>query len=61
MNRYMALVRDRSRSLMGDSRGATMVEYIVIVSLVFLVAFSAWKALGTNINTKVQQAAQALQ
>jgi len=37
-----------------DTRGATMVEYVVILALIFLVAVTAWKNLGTKINTKVE-------
>jgi Flp pilus assembly pilin Flp len=51
---------NRIRSLARDQRGATMVEYIVIVALILLVALQAWKNLGTNVNTKTQSAADAL-
>jgi Flp pilus assembly pilin Flp len=51
---------NRFRSLARDQRGATMVEYIVIVALILLVALQAWKNLGTNVNTKTQGAADAL-
>jgi Flp pilus assembly pilin Flp len=52
---------NRFRNLARDQRGATMVEYIVIVALILLVALQAWKNLGTNVNTKTQNAADALQ
>jgi Flp pilus assembly pilin Flp len=52
---------NRFRSLVHDQRGATMVEYIVIVALILLVALQAWKNLGTNVNTKTEDAAKALQ
>jgi Flp pilus assembly pilin Flp len=52
---------NRFRTLARDQRGATMVEYIVIVALILLVALQAWKNLGTNVNTKTQNAADALQ
>jgi Flp pilus assembly pilin Flp len=51
---------NRFRSLARDQRGATMVEYIVIVALILLVALSAWKELGKNVNTKTNAAAKAL-
>jgi len=60
MRKWMALAKERSRMLAGDMRGATMVEYIVIVSLVFLVALTAWRTLGQNVNIKTQAAADAL-
>jgi Flp pilus assembly pilin Flp len=52
---------NRFRALARDQRGATMVEYIVIVALILLVALQAWKNLGTNVNTKTTKAAEALQ
>jgi Flp pilus assembly pilin Flp len=52
---------NRFRSLVRDQRGATMVEYIVIVALILLVALQAWKSLGNNVNAKTQSAADALQ
>ncbi len=44
-----------------DTRGVTMVEYIVIAALVLIIALVAWKNLGQNVSKKTQQAAQALQ
>ena len=51
---------NRFRELARDQRGATMVEYIVIVALIMLVALQAWKSLGKNVNTKTDEAAKAL-
>lgn len=51
---------NRFRTLARDQRGATMVEYIVIVALILLVALSAWKNLGKNVNAKTEEAAKAL-
>jgi Flp pilus assembly pilin Flp len=48
-------------SLMRDSRGATMVEYIVIVALILIVALEAWTRLGKNVQTKTDAAADALE
>ena len=61
MKNWIAVAKEKSKMLASDARGATMVEYIVIVSLIFLVALGAWRALGQNVNTKAQAAAQALQ
>ena len=52
MNKWTRLAR--------DTRGATMVEYIVIVALIFLVSVVAWGELGKNVNTKVQKARDEL-
>lgn len=43
-----------------DTRGATMVEYIVLVALIFLASLAAWKKLGENANLKVEKARDAL-
>jgi Flp pilus assembly pilin Flp len=56
----MDWAKQKSRALAGDTRGATMVEYIVIVSLIFLVAVGAWRALGKQVNAKTQQAVTEL-
>lgn len=44
-----------------DTRGATMVEYVVILALILIVAIKAWTTLGQNVNTKTNAAAKALQ
>lgn len=44
-----------------DSRGATMVEYIVIVAMVFLAGVTAWDKLGKAVSTKTDSAAKALE
>ena len=44
-----------------DSRGATMVEYIVIVAMVFLAGVTAWDKLGKAVSTKTDAAAKALE
>jgi Flp pilus assembly pilin Flp len=52
---------NRFRNLARDQRGATMVEYIIIVALILLVALSAWTKLGTQVKTKTDAAASALE
>jgi|SoiMethySBSTD1v2_1073268.scaffolds.fasta_scaffold06467_7 Flp pilus assembly pilin Flp len=44
-----------------DTRGATMVEYIVIVALILLVALTAWQKLGTQVKAKTDKAATELE
>jgi Flp pilus assembly pilin Flp len=43
-----------------DTRGVTMIEYIVIAALILIVALVAWQRLGTAVSKKTQQAADAL-
>ncbi|MGZ8375777.1 MAG: Flp family type IVb pilin [Gemmatirosa sp.] len=48
------------RRLVGDDRGATMVEYALLVALIALVVIGAVTVLGTAASTKLDQAAQSL-
>jgi len=43
-----------------DTRGATMVEYVVIITLIFLVAVAAWGRLGKTVSAKTDAAEKAL-
>ncbi len=62
MNKLLRLARDtRTAGLANDTGGATMVEYVVIVTLIFIVALVAWQNLGKQVNAKTQKAADALQ
>ncbi|MGC4089332.1 MAG: Flp family type IVb pilin [Polyangiaceae bacterium] len=60
MNHSENVTSPAASSFFRDNRGATMIEYIVIVSLILLVAIGAWKQLGSNVNTKVNAAANEL-
>lgn len=55
MNKQNLLMR-----LNQDQRGATMVEYVVIVTLIFIAAIGAWQHLGRSVNQKTERAAGAL-
>jgi pilus assembly protein Flp/PilA len=41
----------------GDERGATAAEYALLVSLIAIAIIVGAKALGTNVNTKLQDTA----
>ena len=43
-----------------DERGATAVEYALMVALIAVVVIAAVTALGTNSSTKLQSAATAI-
>jgi pilus assembly protein Flp/PilA len=45
---------------MNDESGATAIEYGLIVALIAVVVITAFTTLGTNLNAKVDQAADAL-
>jgi pilus assembly protein Flp/PilA len=37
-----------------DQKGATLVEYIILVGIVALIAFGGFKAFGTNVTTSIK-------
>jgi len=51
---------NKLQALNDDTRGATMVEYVVILTLIFLVAVTAWGKLGKAVNEKTEAAQKAL-
>lgn len=42
----------RIQMMLKDEKGATMVEYALMVTLIAMVAFAAVEILGTNLNDK---------
>ncbi len=51
----MSLVRFKSRctSLRADTRGANMVEYIILVGVVAILAMAGFKYFGKNVNNTI--------
>jgi pilus assembly protein Flp/PilA len=47
-------------TMLRDDRGATMVEYSLIVALIAIVCIAGVTALGGKINTKLNTAANSL-
>jgi Flp pilus assembly pilin Flp len=50
----------RKASLCRDERGATLVEYALIVSLLALTCMFGFRLLGTNVNTQFAAVADAI-
>ncbi|MCU0681633.1 MAG: Flp family type IVb pilin [Polyangiaceae bacterium] len=48
------VTRLQNSALVRDTRGANMVEYIIMVGLVAVVAIAGFTAFGTAANTKIQ-------
>ena len=48
------------RRLRGDTRGANMVEYIILVGVVALLAIVAFKAFNKSVTTKVNDEASSV-
>jgi len=45
----------RTKSFLNDTRGAGMVEYIILVGVVAILAIAGFKAFGGQISGKIQQ------
>lgn len=50
--------KDKSaRALLKDTRGANLVEYIILVGVVALIALAGYKVFGTSVDTKINEQA----
>ena len=45
------------RKLWSDTRGASMVEYIILVGVVALIALAGFKIFGQKVNSKINDQA----
>lgn len=45
------------RTLLSDTRGANLVEYIILVGVIALIAIAGFKAFGNRVNDKVNEQA----
>ena len=45
------------RTLLADTRGANLVEYIILVGVIALIAIAGFKAFGNNVRAKVDEQA----
>ncbi len=52
----MAL-RTRTHALFGDTKGANLVEYIILVGVIALIAIAGFKTFGSNVRAKVDEQA----
>ena len=48
---------NRKLSLLHDTRGANLVEYIILVGVIALIALAGFKAFGNRVNDKVNEQA----
>ena len=53
-------IRLALRRLLKDTRGANMVEYIILVGVVALISIAVFKNFGTKIKDKVDNQANAV-
>lgn len=50
-----------TKSFLKDTRGANLVEYIILVGVVALIALAGFKLFGKNVNEKVKDQADKVQ
>ena len=48
---------NRKLSLLRDTRGANLVEYIILVGVIALIAIAGFKTFGNRVNDKVNEQA----
>lgn len=46
---------EQPRSLIKDTEGANMVEYLILCGIVALMAVVAWEAFGQSVQGKIQE------
>ena len=59
MKKFIA-IRSRMQSMLKDEKGATMVEYALMVALIAVVCITAVGLIGTNANTAFNDIATAI-
>lgn len=50
------LMRQKLHKLFKDTKGATMVEYAILLALILVIAAAMFKALGSQVNTAATKA-----
>ncbi|MFI5297014.1 MAG: Flp family type IVb pilin [Polyangiales bacterium] len=48
-------IRHTRRRLVGDTRGANLVEYIILVGVIALIAIAGFKVFGGQVRAKVDE------
>ena len=43
------------KTLLGNRRGANLVEYVILIGVIAMVALAGFKSFGKSLNTKVKQ------
>ena len=60
MNRHFGDRRDRCRPHGSEPRGASLVEYVLVLSLIVLVTIASVSAFGTGIGENIDDSASRL-
>jgi pilus assembly protein Flp/PilA len=56
----LAKTNKSARALLKDTRGANLVEYIILVGVVALIALAGYKIFGTSVTTKIGEQASGV-
>jgi len=56
----MKLIKLKKNGLIRDTRGANMVEYIILVGVVALLAIAAFRYFNSSVKAKVNQQADSV-
>lgn len=54
------VVRNSLRNLLKDTRGANLVEYIILVGVVALIAIAGFKIFGSRVEAKINEQAESV-
>jgi pilus assembly protein Flp/PilA len=54
------VVRNRRQNLLKDTRGANLVEYIILVGVVALIAIAGFKIFGSRVEAKINEQAESV-
>ena len=57
MNRIQRVSKDWAQKIVGDRRGANLVEYIILVGVIALIAIAGFKMFGSKVRGKVDEQA----
>jgi Flp pilus assembly pilin Flp len=60
MENQVRIAADEKQTLRADTRGAGLVEYIILVGLIALSAIAGFKTFGTNVNSKATELGTAV-
>ena len=64
MTNFLNTIKERAArrgETNNDEAGLTTVEYIIILCLIAIFAFGAWKRFGTSVNEKVKGSADTVE
>jgi Flp pilus assembly pilin Flp len=50
----------RTRKFIEDTRGANLVEYIILVGVIALIAIAGFKLFGTKVQAKIQEQSESV-